>query len=495
MDASRPGLPQLSSELKTLVCDQLRDIDTDSLRQLRLASREFNDIATPVYYRTLVLNELLVHEDAQTLYPVTLFQNIACFTKHLVIRSTLDPTGVRRILSLTASLSSITWQFEQVDLNTGGTWFPSDVLDLDGMRQQGTRLHIEDLPTRQLDSDTYLRAVPSDLLTSIKVASLAPPLTGRLPELKRLMLHSRSLEAFHYRDRGQGSQLKFDRGERMPPLVDLSLVSYDWNHSEQQVREHWDFSRLESLELLSVPYYNFISSVPRGSLWGLRALHLDDFSAHLPDRRREATALLHDLLLDGIGGLTSLGVTCHVRRLGLDAILRHGHGLESLRLRDHVGFGTDGTRCPTLDPRDLSVLAVHLVCLRTLELDMDTRLCRADQFLAAILLGFPRLETLTLHIPTTISINENDDDDIPYGAEDPDRDQVSAILTMLVDGRPDLPWKQVTINVGGWKRILVRRLSPAWRSLNMRGIFAERCFVMNGDGNGCYTTREIEGGF
>lgn len=39
-------------------------------------------------------------------------------------------------------------------------------------------------------------------------------------------------------------------------------------------------------------------------------------------------------------------------------------------------------------------------------------------------------------------------------------------------------WRQVTLNIGGWKPVMVRRLSPAWKSKNEHGVFAERCFVM-----------------
>ena len=355
------------------------------------------------------------------------------------------------------------------------------------MRNDGTRLFVENLPMRRFDRDSYTRAVPFQSLVSLKLASPTPPLTTRLASLKRLLLRSRNLEVLHYQDRGQGTQLNFDDGDRMPPLRDLLLRSYDWNHSEDEVRKHWDFSRLTSLELILVPYFNFLSSVPFSTLSNLSSLHVEDWSAHLLDRRREATRLLHDLIRNHIRELRSLEATCHIKLFQLDAILKHGRSLERLRLRDHVGFGDEDRRCPTLQPADLIQLARNLPILRTLELDLDIQQCDPEQFLGAILY-FPRLETLTLHIQTAISAM---DDDIPQ--TDYDYQAAISIFRALTKGRerdrPGYPWKRITINVGGWRPVMIRRLSPAWRALNEHGIYAERCFVME-KSQGKYSVRE-----
>ena len=340
---------------------------------------------------------------------------------------------------------------------------------------------------RQFDGDSNIRAVPRGSLVSLKLASPTPPLTTRLGPLKQLLLLSRNLEVLHYQDRGQGTQLKFEKGERMPPLRDLSLRSYDWNHSDDQVREHWDFSRLRSLELISVPYFNFLSSVSFPELSNLHTLHIEDWSSHLPDRRHEATLLLHDLIRHYIRRLKSLEATCHVELFQIDAILRHGGSLQKLRLRDHIGFGDEDRRCPTLRPTDLRLLARNLPILHTLDVDMDVERCVPEQFLLSIL-KFPRLETLTLRVQTLVSAA---DEYIPR--TDQDYHASMALFRALTRAReadrPDHPWKRITINVGGWRPVMVRRLSRAWRELNEHGIFAERCFVLERI-QGQYSDRE-----
>lgn len=100
---------------------QLQDTDVQSLRRLRLVCRDLNAVATPACYRILEFNELLVHQNAQRAYPKTLFKHIAQFTKHVIIRSNLNPAGVRGILSFIPSLASITY----VALETQVCFYPS----------------------------------------------------------------------------------------------------------------------------------------------------------------------------------------------------------------------------------------------------------------------------------------------------------------------------------------------------------------------------------
>ncbi|KAI6777983.1 uncharacterized protein J7T54_008317 [Emericellopsis cladophorae] len=387
------------------------------------------------------------------------------------------------LLSLICTLKSITWRFEGHGLqDDAGQWLPRAVLDTERMRQDGTELRIEGLPLRQFDCEAYRRAIPSDLLTSLTIASPTPPLTARLDAVKHLLVHAPHLRIFEYQDRGQGTQLAFGVGERMPPLRELSLRSYGWNHTPEQVRRHWDFSQLQSLVLTAVPYHNFLQSLDFTTLGRLRHLHIEDWSAHLPDKRREATRLLYGLVKHHLQDLRSLRITCHVGLFPVDALIRHGHSLEDVRFRDHVGFADDKRSCPTMRASDLTQIAERLPCLRRLEMDMDIQGPDSQRFLDALCLC-PRLEEVILHVQTLIT---------PCGesipTHDVDRFASQRILNRLLSRQR--PWKSITINVGGWRRVMVRRLDPLWREYNDMGIFAERCFVLSAR-DGRYEVREV----
>lgn len=400
---------------------------------------------------------------------------------------------------------------------------PSDILNAEQTYYHGTKLYVEELPLRDFEGEmrnTYLRAIPMELLVSLKMAHPAPPLVTRLHSLKNLLLSARHLETLHFEDRGQGTQFTFEPHERLPAFRELSLRSYDWRHTPDEVARHWDFSRIAALELTSVPVFNFLSSVPLHLLAGLHTLHCDDFSAHLPDLRHEATRALHLLVGGHCRALVSLAATVHVAQFPVDALVRHARTLRALRLRDHAGFGEEDRRCPALPPSDVALLAARLRRLRTLELDMDggspaDRALWERPFLRAVC-AFPALHTLTLHVQTVVrpfedSNNYINSDHSYYGHHDNhtaaarmlergsrghhhhmdgsggagsaarvDRDYEAALRTLraLVAGKTGAPWRSITINVGGWKRVMVRRLSEGWRRQNERGVFAERCFVL-----------------
>ena len=435
--------------------------------------------------------------------------HIYAHTNHIIASSNLDPDGIARVLERIRSLASVRydidilplqfckfltnlpfrWHYADANFQSGRFWLPSDVLNLQQTQLHKTKLYVEDLPLRDFDGNlqnTYVRAIPTDLLVSLKMAHSAPPLTTRLGSLKNLLLRSPQLEIFHYQDRGQGTQLMFNGKERLPPLRELRLKSYDWRHTQDDVSTHWDFSRIRSLELISVPLFNFLSSVSFADFADLHTLHVEDFSAHLPDHRLEATRGLYVLVKQHIKALHTLNITCHTDLFPMDGILAHAASLQSLHFRDHVGFSDEDRRCPTLWADDVVLLSRRLARLHTLELDMDVALCDPPLFLRA-LCGFPRLYTLTLHVQTVLHPLE-----VVYPGTDRDCEAVTRMFDFLVRSRAaakdGVPWRSVTINVGGWRKLMVRRLGEPWRRQNARGVFAERCFVLEREAMTGHTT-------
>ncbi|KAF7563851.1 hypothetical protein G7046_g276 [Stylonectria norvegica] len=479
----------LSSELLALVFEQLRHIDLEALQSLRLVSRRFNAIATPIFYHILTLNDSIVAPDAEQRYQ-TVFQHISNYTHHVVVPSYLDPSGINRILVRIRRLDSVRWQFTDSNFDITVRWKPSDLLKSDQTRYRNTKLYVDDLPLRDFGShlnDDYIRAIPGELLTSLTLASPSPALTARLGSLKLLLLRSPKLKTLHYDDRGQGTNFSFDENERLPAFTNLRIKSYNWNHTAEQVRKHWDFSRIRSLELISVPIFNFLRSVSFDDLTNLHTLHIEDFSAHLSDMREEATGGLYLLVKNYIRTLEVLDITCHTQIFPLDAISAHRDTLRVLRLRDHAGFWEEGRRCPTLHGGDLAVLGRQLGHVQSLELDMDIRLCDPPEFLRAVC-EFSALHTLTLNIQTVVHAL----DVVPEGT-DPDYSAAMQTFQLLIQAKqqktPQVPWKRITLKVGDWRPVMVRRLGSAWQRHNENGIYAERCFVLERE-EGRFDVRE-----
>jgi hypothetical protein len=194
------------------------------------------------------------------------------------------------------------------------------------------------------------------------------------------------------------------------------------------------------------------------------------------------------LIRNHVRALEVLDVTCHTDLFPIDSILRHGGSLRELRLRDYVGFRHDDDRCPTLRPEDVALLGRGLPFVQTLELDMDAALCCPSEFLEGVG-AFPMLQALILHVQTLVRASETDD-----VARDRDYEAAVQTFNLLLRQRekanPNLPWKTIMINVGGWRRVMTRRTGAEWRRMNAKGIFAERCFVLKRDEAGGFNVTE-----
>ncbi|KAK7748365.1 hypothetical protein SLS62_008628 [Diatrype stigma] len=186
-------------------------------------------------------------------------------------------------------------------------------------------------------------------------------------------------------------------------------------------------------------------------------------------------------------------------------LLRHAPTLRVLRLRDHVGLVDEDRRCPTLRAADVAGLARHLAHLRALELDLDAADCDDPARFLRALCAFPRLEALTLHVQTAVKpwaalalLGAGGGGEEEKGSHhhfDADYDAAICMFEALVRGKKErrqeigektmvVPWRRITLVVGGWRPFMVRRTSAVWRALNARGVFAERCFVLEGAGEG-----------
>ncbi|KAI1131045.1 F-box domain-containing protein [Nemania abortiva] len=484
---SRPqkwSLDGLSTELLVLILKQLADVDSTSLSTARLVSTRFNAIVTPLKYHTLRMTRYIIAPQAEIYFPDGI-ANIYAHTRHVKVDSNVNAVYVRKILDNIERLSSISWRYVQDDLRKGDFWVPSDILPRRHAQSNKVKLYIENLPLQDFRSEQhnpYLRAIPTTLLVSLKMATPTPLLTTRVGSLKGLLLNSRQIETFWYDDRGQGTQFEFSGNERLPPFRELHLRSYDWNHTATTVRKHWDFSQIRCLEMANVPLGPFLRSVSFVDFRNLEVLRLDDFNVHLPDTRWDITKGLY-ILIRQIRGLVDLKFTCDTQSFPIDGILQHAQSLRSLCFRDYTGFSDEHRRCPTLKLEDLDTMSYALVELRVLELDMDEKRCEPHHFLR-VLCNFRRLSTLTLHTQTILDPLEDTDT-----STDLDFERSMQFLSLL-QAKQGIPWRSVTINVGGWKPLMVRRFSAPWREQNNRGVYAERCFVMERQENGALIVRE-----
>ena len=122
--------------------------------------------------------------------------------------------------------------------------------------------------------------------------------------------------------------------DSLPPIEELSLRNYDWDHSPSIIDSFWSFTSLRSLELDCVPIIRFCRAVSAENLAQLEIFKTDGFcyeESHWP----EATELLSNLVSE-IRGLHELSLTCNVGyQCCVSSILTHGQTLHTLELRSY----------------------------------------------------------------------------------------------------------------------------------------------------------------
>ncbi|OTB12851.1 hypothetical protein K445DRAFT_65664 [Daldinia sp. EC12] len=482
-----PFLDSLSTEILNIIFKHLRDVDPHALANARRLSRRFEAIITPIYFESICLNEHIIDPIAELYFP-GYFRNLYLFTRHVETRSNLDARSTRRVLDGVQRLCSLRWRYvgNRSSINSSFTFStPSNILSPYHIKINRTKIYVEDLPLEDPYSgpyNTYAQDIPANNLVSLNMQS--PTLTKTIESLKQFLVRAQGTQNLNYNGRGQGTSFSFKENERLPPFIGILLRSYDWNHSAEEVRRHWNFSKIRHLTLIDVPLYRFLTSVPFAELRDLETFHCEDFTTHTPDRREEATEILYKLI-QNIKALHTINITCHTNFFRIDSLLRHAGSLQVLSFRDYVGFDDETKQYPTMRIADLVQLSTTLVNLNSLELGMDASACDPNLFLQA-LCNFPRLTKLTLHTHTLWQAWEAADD----GG---DRDYKAAVQTLatLTDNKRGSPWQDIVLNVGGWKPVMVRRLDQAWQEKNKQGIYAERCFEIKRDeGTGQYVLWE-----
>jgi len=90
----------------------------------------------------------------------------------------------------------------------------------------------------------------------------------------------------------------FTRNQKVPAFRELTIPSYQWNHSTAEVESSWNFKELRYLDIRGVPLYPFFSSINFSDFGNLRVLKIGDFSwSRSEDLRAQGVSLLEEFLL------------------------------------------------------------------------------------------------------------------------------------------------------------------------------------------------------
>ena len=239
------------------------------------------------------------------------------------------------------------------------------------MRRQysGRYLYIQNL------GSTYLTA---GQLTSLKFIDWDQYSYGYVSPL---LLGNDRLKTLHIAGGYNGTMIEEnDIGDQdsLPPIEELSLQNYDWDHSPPIINSFWNWTKLTILELKRVPILHFLYTVPAANLAQLQVFRTDGFCLDHSDWD-QATRSLSDLI-SRIRHLHELSLTCNVgdQRI-IFSLLGHGVTLNALELRSyHDPFAThlsDRISQKRVSRAQLGYIRATCPHLTTLALDYNPWVC------------------------------------------------------------------------------------------------------------------------
>lgn len=279
------------ADILLLIFEEVYRTAPASLRDLRLASRQFNVLVNPFVYRHLKPNNALVRcfelDDEPNVLPTVVDARrrvrsaICTFTRQITINKALDWTSLVNLLLSLERFCLLEWSFwkrEGALFNHRPDRIPQSVLNVLAERWPTAKLSVDNLSSR-LDIDDDYNFLPPTRLASLKLHGVLRRRFHQVGRtLKNTLLQCDRVEVLHLLDVQSGSRFMdkdIGTSDRLPAVEELFLQGYFWLHSASIATSFWNWSKLTSLRLEKVFIVNFLETVPPEHLLQLRSLITD----------------------------------------------------------------------------------------------------------------------------------------------------------------------------------------------------------------------------
>ncbi|KAG4439672.1 hypothetical protein IFR05_004869 [Cadophora sp. M221] len=296
-------------------------------------------------------------------------------------------------------------------------------------------------------TDRNTRSVPAASLVSFN--ALVSGQRGSVDLLQDLLSASLRLETLSF------SFLipSLPNGKRLPPIRKLTVPRDTiWNSSPEDVKQIWDFSLLENLDIPWSRLTQFLKTVPPEDLRCLKRLRVDDTcwiqvfnaTAEVKFARDKLCTDLQQALLENRYDFEELDIRCVLDVFNMSLIPNQGQALRSVKLLDVVGSEGDGI-FPTVSLIDLERIRDSCTLLAKLDIGVNVLGEHTTSYLD-VLSRFRNLVDLTVYIQSKLT-----EDIVDTATEDLDFQPAMQIKDALVARKCGPPFSILRINVGGWR--------------------------------------------
>lgn len=399
------------ADVLLLIFEEVYRTAPASLRDVRLASRQFNVLVDPIVYRHLQLNDALVNCFQELNAPPEVADArrrirsaICTFTRQITVNKALNWASVVNLLLSLKNFHHLNWSFwiKESSAHNGPNRIPQSVLNGLAERWPTATISVDNLFSRSDPNDDF-SYLPHTSLVSLKLQGLFrrrlnPSQVGRM--LKNNLIKCNQLKVLHLLDVQSGSRFvdeEIEQSERLPAIEKLRLEGYFWLHSPSIATSFWDWTRLTSLKLEKVFIVNFLESVSPENLIQLRCLITDGHCQSAVDHTKATTLMTK--LVRAIHSLENLSLNCSVVNFPIDVIRKHAPGLRVLRLREYDGIvhrPLRQSRVPTLSLHAL--LEIQSCCSNVMELALDLDQGMMSSSFTSLLTESRNLRRLTMFV-------------------------------------------------------------------------------------------------
>ncbi|KAH7407188.1 hypothetical protein BKA64DRAFT_774915 [Cadophora sp. MPI-SDFR-AT-0126] len=242
----------LSPELWIMISEHLlhrQDPDFIGLRNLRLVSRKFYQIATPCYYQKFTLKSHHLIRRPGVLGQQVL-SNVRALSQNIIVHEDV-PTTPDRLVEIVAEctrLNSLEYRLSMTPSRSAT--FPAEISNALAGPLCRLRLHIS-VRKRHPHGPPYglyinFPAIPHSNLVSLNLMSraLQTMRASDINQLRELLIRSTKLEILRIMGSGLFESWQLDHG-RMPPLKELYLARWSPTFGRHPFNPAiWDFSKL-----------------------------------------------------------------------------------------------------------------------------------------------------------------------------------------------------------------------------------------------------------
>ena len=332
-------ISELPTEVLLLVFEDIYSASSPFVSSLRLVSRRFNNLAIPLFYRHIKLNEpifecFLLSPKKTSELQTRIATSMRMHTLEITITEHFDPASLTSLLASLKVLQQVNWHVwsssSDIQARSGNSPFQEALPPILKGKCPRYRLCIgsndRDFPASWMSFDNP----PSVNLVSLKCYDVQLDYHMLFP---RFLASCRQLKVLHvYGTKYRGSTYRAFNEHfscRTAPLEELVLKDVRWIGGSQIAVKFWDLSQIKCLELKRCTVLHFAKHLDRSEFQHLRILTLVG--------KRLGDGYLLDLAETLLSVSSKLEKVTLVRKMGQpprQELWKHGPTLQTVDLRN-----------------------------------------------------------------------------------------------------------------------------------------------------------------